>query len=480
MVEGGIMITDTLINTYINNYQGGPSTAALTDGGFVVCWQSYNQNGDGFFDVYAQRYDASGVAQGDEFRINTTTTNHNDKRIPSIAALADGGFVVSWESYNQDGEGFDVYAQRYAASGEAQGEEFIVNTTTADNQLSPSIAALADGGFVVTWNSYNQDGDEFGIYAQRYAASGAELGREFLVNTMTASSQINPSITALVDGGFLVSWMSHGQDGDSYGIFAQRYDSIGVAHSAEFLVNTTTASYQGNPSTAALADGGFVVSWESYNQDGDGFGIYAQRYDTNGTELGREFRVNTETASDQASQSTTALVDGGFVVTWQSHGQDGDGFGIYAQRYDANGDIQGGEFRVNTMSAGHQSNSSVAALADGGFVVSWDSYGQDGSGYGVYAKRYDADGNEIEWLIPPDFSTLPTTDRLYNWAESIYSDLFPNHPASQDVFGYYARVYENGNALGEQDDHIYFYDGNSIELVGTVNDFLPDAMAAGF
>ncbi|MCW5600131.1 hypothetical protein [Nitrosomonas sp.] len=474
------MITDTLINTYMTNYQGGPSTAALTDGGFIVCWQSYNQNGDGFFDVYAQRYDASGVARGDEFRINTKANHTDNQRIPSIAALADGGFVVSWESYNQDGDGLGVYARHYAANGEAQGGEFLINTVIADNQSNPSVAALADGGFVVTWNSYNQDGNEFGIYAQRYAASGAELGREFLVNTTTASSQINPSITALADGGFVVSWASHGQDGDSYGIFAQRYDSVGEVQGAEFLVNTTTASHQMAPSITAFIDGGFVVTWNSYNQDGSGYGVYAQRYDANGAELGREFRINTATASDQVGRSTAALTDGGFVVTWQSFGQDGDGLGVYAQRYDANGEIQGGEFRVNTTSTGHQSNSSVTALADGGFVVSWDSYGQDGSDYGVYAKRYDADGNEIEWMIPPDLTSLPTADRLYNWAESIYSDLFPNHPTSQDVFGYYARVYENGNALGEQNDHIYFYDGISITLVGTVDDFLPDAMAAGF
>ena len=144
------MITDTLINTYMTNYQGGPSTAALTDGGFVVCWQSYNQNGDGFFDVYAQRYDASGVARGDEFRINTKANHTDNQRIPSIAALADGGFVVSWESYNQDGDGLGVYARHYAANGEAQGGEFLINTVIADNQSNPSVAALADGGRAVT------------------------------------------------------------------------------------------------------------------------------------------------------------------------------------------------------------------------------------------------------------------------------------------------------------------------------------------
>ena len=120
-------------------------------------------------------------------------------------------------------------------------------------------------------------------------------------------------------------------------------------------------------------------------------------------------------------------------------------------------------------------------------MVSWQSDGQDGDGYGVYAKRYDADGDAIDWIIPPDLPVLPpdpfilpTADRLYNWAESAHPNLFPNHPDSQDILGYYARIYENGHALGEQDDHIYYYDGNSIVLVGTVDDFLPDAVAAGF
>ncbi|MBX3641429.1 MAG: hypothetical protein KF888_13210 [Nitrosomonas sp.] len=471
------MITDTLINTYITDFQGRSSIAALIDGGFVVSWASSGQDGDGF-GIYAQRYDTGGAAQGDEFRVNTVTADRQWN--PSIATLADGGFVVTWESYNQDGDGSGVYAQRYDANSEVQGDEFIVNTTAINNQQSPSIAALADGGFIVSWVSEGQDGDGAGIYAQRYNINGAEVGREFIVNTTTISNQHTPSIAALADGGFVVSWESYGQDGDGAGTYAQRYDASGEAQGAEFLVNTTTASHQMAPSIAALAHGGFVVTWNSYNQDGSGYGVYAQRYDANGIELGREFRVNTATASDQGGLSIAALTDGGFVVTWQSFGQDGDGFGVYAQRYDANGEIQGGEFRVNTMSAGHQSNSSVAALADGGFVVSWDSYGQDGSDYGVYAKRYDADGDAIDWIIPPDLSTLPIADRLYNWAESVHPNLFPNHPDSQDAFGYYARIYENGHALGEQDDHIYFYDGNSIVLVGTVDDFLPDAVAAGF
>ncbi len=55
-----------------------------------------------------------------------------------------------------------------------------------------------------------------------------------------------------------------------------------------------------------------------------------------------EFRVNTTTSYSQSYPSITALTDGGFVVTWTSYGQDGSGSGIYAQRYDANGESVGG------------------------------------------------------------------------------------------------------------------------------------------
>lgn len=107
----------------------------------------------------------------------------------------------------------------------------------------------------------------------------------------------------------------------------------------------------------------------------------------------------------------------------------------------------------------------------------------------VVGAGYSETPRPLGWLDPTDFindhlpsitAPPPSSDRLFNWAESTYDSLFPNHPASQEIFGFYARIYENGNALGEQDDNIYYYDGNSINLVGTINDFLSDAILAGF
>ena len=49
---------------------------------------------------------------------------------------------------------------------------FVVNTTIAENQSKPAVAALTSGGFVVVWQSLLQDGDLAGVYAQVFDAAG--------------------------------------------------------------------------------------------------------------------------------------------------------------------------------------------------------------------------------------------------------------------------------------------------------------------
>jgi len=78
--------------------------------------------------------------------------------------------------------------------------EFQVNTYTSSDQYSPSTTALADGGFVVTLDSYNQDYNYDGIFAQIYNSDGTVQGNEFQVNTYTTANQMYPSVTALNNG----------------------------------------------------------------------------------------------------------------------------------------------------------------------------------------------------------------------------------------------------------------------------------------
>jgi len=334
--------------------------------------------------VFPDIVGAAIVPATDEQVVNSETSSNQG--YPSMAVDADGDFVVVWESYGQDGDNYGIYGQRYNAAGETLGGEFPVNTYTTHRQYDPSVAMDADGDFVVVWTSdgkgngepdEGQDGDFSGIYGQRYNAAGETLGDEFLINTYTTGRQNSPSVAMDADGDFMVVWQGFGQDGDYSDIYGQRYNAVGVPQGSEFPVNSYTTGYQDRPSVAMDADGDFMVVWEGEGQDGSDSDIYGQRYNAVGVPQGSEFPVNSFTADYQQDPSVAMDADGDFVVVWHSSGQDGNNRGVYGQRYNAAGETLDGEFPVNIFTTGFQGSPSVAMDADGDFVVGWTSFGQD-------------------------------------------------------------------------------------------------------
>jgi hypothetical protein len=164
---------------------------------------------------------------------------------------------------------------------------------------------------------------------------------------------------------------------------------------SEFQVNSFTTNDQSRAAVAPAGAGGFVVVWDSYGQDGASRGVYAQRFDAAGDPDGIEFRVNTHTTLAQGLSAAAGDAAGEFVVAWTSYGQDGSGAGVFAQRYDAFGSALGGEFPVNSFTTGDQKGVKVATDPTGNFAVVWWSDGQDGSNPGVYTQRFDPSGSPI-------------------------------------------------------------------------------------
>lgn len=341
-------------------------------------------------EVYESRTLLSGISPGPEFKVNTFTANDQDSC--EVAVDASGNYVIVWESMQQDGDGFGIFGQRYNASGVPSGSEFQVNTHTTGHQLHPSVAMDANGDFVVAWESNPQDGSQYGVYAQRYNFAGVPQGGEFQVNTYTSSHQREVSVAMNAGGNFVISWTSHSQDGSGYGIYAQRYNPAGAPEGAEFHVTTYTTQNQRNSEVAIDTAGDFVVTWESRFQDGSEYGVYAQRFDAAGNAVGPEFRVNTETTGAQGLPVVEMSIGGDFVIAWESFGQDGSDKGVYAQRYSADGTPLGGEFRVNTHTSADQQRVSVGIDAAGNFVIAWDSETADAGILEVFAQRYDSNG----------------------------------------------------------------------------------------
>ncbi len=337
----------------------------------------------------APRARAQALFLGSEFQVNTFTAGA--QYWISVAASAAGDFVVVWESSDgQDGSQGGIFARRFSSVGTGLATEFQVNIETAFRQGYPAVAMESNGDFAIVWESAESDGSARGIVGRRFSSAGAALASEFQVNTYVYGNQSAPAVGADGDGDFLVAWSSFEQDGYGTGVFAQRFSSAGAPVGGEFQVNAYTVGTQRFPAMAAIADRSFVVVWQSA-RDGAGYGIFARLFASSGAPLGDEFQVNTSTLGGQRAASVAASAGGDFVVAWSS-GQFGFDYNALAQRFSSAGIALAGEFQVHTYTAFYQRYPAVAPSPGGGFVVVWEDLGQDAYPPGIFARRFSSSG----------------------------------------------------------------------------------------
>ncbi|MEO1088957.1 MAG: SdrD B-like domain-containing protein, partial [Acidobacteriota bacterium] len=235
--------------------------------------------------------------------------------------------------------------------------DFQVNTTTSGFQITPSVARLTDGSFVVVWGSERSNGDDndpSSVQLQRYASDGSPVGGEQQVNTLTTNSQNRPDVAAAPDGGFWITWesdVSAGDDTSSDSIQLRRFDASGAGVGAEFQVNELTGGSQLSSAIAVAGDGSVLVSWFGAS-DGSGNSIPARVFDSTGTAVGGQFTVNSFTTGEQYLGEVTALDSGDFLVVWSSP-TTSDGQQIIGRRVGTNGSVVGADFQMSENGASY-------------------------------------------------------------------------------------------------------------------------------
>lgn len=327
---------------------------------------------------------------------------------PTIAAFADGSYVLCWTDASgagADASGTGIRLRMMDANGLPASDEILVNTSAAGAQDSASVAVLANGNVLVTWTdaSLTADPSAQGIRAQILSPTGVKIGGELLVNTITAGGQTASTVTALANGDFVVGWTDNSgtrPDTSGSGVYGQVFSAEGLKVGASFLLNTTTTNNQSAPSLSALASGGFVGAWvdrSTLGGDSSGSSIKAQLFDAAGRKIGREFLVNATTTGSQDQPVVATLAGGRFVIAWRDASGIGDvsASGIRAQIFSADGVGVGSEILVNGFTLNTQAFPAVTATANGGFAIAWQDnslLADDVSGYGIRAQMFDADG----------------------------------------------------------------------------------------
>jgi len=226
----------------------------------------------------------------------------------------------------------------------------------------------------------------------------------------------------------------------------------GVAASGdELTVNSTAAGDQSSPAAAA-GDGQFLVSWQSRGEDGDDYGVVGRRLGAGGAPVGEAALVNQTQTSAQRAPAVAATADA-FVVAWSSYGQDGNGDGIFARRLGADGAPLGSEFAVNQFSSRDQSYPAVAAQGSGAFLVVWESTGQDTNGRGVFGRRFNSSGAAIgsEFQVPDDGGGDERRPAVAALADGAFAVAWMSDRADGDGRGIVARrVAADGSPAGSE------------------------------
>ncbi|HEX2973839.1 MAG TPA: SdrD B-like domain-containing protein [Tepidisphaeraceae bacterium] len=350
--------------------------ATDAEGDFVIAAWEFDQ---GHAIVVVQPFDALGRPQREPSTVASSNQNSISES-PSLAMNASGNFAVAWESWGEDGSRRNISARRYAATGEPLGEEFRVNTYSDGDEIDPSIAMDAQGNFIVAYVSRLPEDPTYCVYGQRFDAAGMPVGSEFRISSGGYSAASLPSVAMDDKGSFIVAWEVDAQNQTD--VYARRFDAAGVPQGGEFRVNTYTDNGQTAPRVALSATGDFMITWQSYYQDGSESGIYAQCYDAQGNPRGSEIRVNSSTLNAQSNSTLAMDAAGNAIVAWQSEGQVGNPGGIYAQCYDTSGLPVGGEFRVSTSTDGGFWSPTVAIDGQGKILATWKG------GDGILAQRY--------------------------------------------------------------------------------------------
>lgn len=370
--------------------------ATMDDGRSLAAWYVFDGSG----------YGISGAVLSPSGGVITSVnpdTYISGNQVPwAVATDGHSRYVVVWQDDTRDGSNRGIFARLYDENGVPLGSDFIVNSTTSQQQQYANAAMWDDGAFVVAY--WSIDGADWNVRARLFSASGTPLttpnaGNDFILSASSSGQQASPKLAAHANG-FVATWVSDGY------IVARRFDRSGTPLGGDILVSDSIA----NPSWARVAmlpDDGFVVVWDINYGAGDSQECFAQRFAADGTRIGTAFRINTTTVGYQFDPRVATTAGGKVLVAWTGAGPGDAPDGEFGQRYqftysDAGGisNSSGGSVAIKNSIVANNTSAHIAVDVSGGFTSSGGNLiGDDSSSYG-FTHATDQFGSVISPLDP--------------------------------------------------------------------------------
>lgn len=279
----------------------------------LVFWETVDTNNatDG---VACRALDGLGAATNERRLVSEPSTD-----VVMAAPLFNGSFAVTWSGRTMI---TDRSALRTLVVGDdcaPRGPVQAVNTTVPAAGARQSTMAASQEGYVVVWHA---DG---GVRARFFDLQGvATAATETQLLTPGAGEQLSVVRVAAYDGGFALAVMRSAAA--SYSLRLYRFTASPsqvptLVGSAATIVDRLDSAFTGF-SLASHASGPILVTWEGCGDagDGEGCGVFGRLYDTDGGARTDAFIIPTTTAKNQENPSVAPLtIDNGtamFIAAW--------------------------------------------------------------------------------------------------------------------------------------------------------------------
>jgi VCBS repeat-containing protein len=292
---GGDLPVD--VADFQNKTHSKPTIIELADGDLLVAWRSYELSLG--FHTQFQRFDAHGVPIGD-----VVTLRHGTGYVEtaSFVALDGGGFIAAFI----DAGALNI--QRFDASGSEVGDPITVATQGYQVHVAPHIVSMAGGGFAIGWITASTTALQF------FGADGDPVTAEPIMS-VAPPAVTQTAINALADGGLLQLWSSY-----EASINVKRYDASGQ-HIGGFEIDEPGKSYR-DAKAVQLKNGDIALVWRDVSNGDSVLDILYQVFDLDGNAKTDVATINASrmlTGQYDLTFSITAHADGGFATAWYDY-----------------------------------------------------------------------------------------------------------------------------------------------------------------
>ena len=281
------------VNMYYSGDQRHGSAAALNNGTFVVMWTGMTWGGQQT--VSARLFDDTGFALSPDIPVaQHAALGFGDT---NAVAMDDSSVLLFWMALDGGDDGWALQSRVFGSSLQALGSELQANPEWT-GYVGPHYGACrgSENSALVAWRGVLPQGEELDInvYAQ-FVGQSALIGSTFALADAPAVLEDSPSLAALADGTIVAVWRETSSgigDSDSSRIAVQWLTSLGETAIPVHYADLSGEGSQKAPAVASLNENGIVVAWQSCpasplesGQDGDGCGIFAQRFDGVGAKV---------------------------------------------------------------------------------------------------------------------------------------------------------------------------------------------------